>query len=144
MGGGGTTGSSSGTGGDPTGPVVPCGYPEPVIDCAPGEVCCFDYSPMNAKDFCSPPGQCTPPTKYAELQCDNNDDCPGKVCCAFVVVIDAQGTAKVQNTYCDDLCASDNEIQTCKVSGDCTPPNTCQVLFGNAYPTYQFCLPPPP
>lgn len=146
---GGSTGGSStgGTGGTTTttttttttmsGPTVPCGWPEPVTECDPGQVCCFDKGSVG--DFCSGPGTCDPPTMYSELKCNENADCTGgKVCCAFYA-LDPDQQYRVQKTYCASACDSGNqEIATCTDSSCDT--GICTQLFGSAYPTYKFCI----
>ncbi len=135
---GGTTTTTTTTTTTLTGPTVPCSWPEPVTECDPGQVCCFDKGSVG--DFCSAPGTCDPPTMYAELKCNENADCSnGKVCCAFYA-LDPDQQYRVQKTYCAAACDSGNqEIATCTDS-NCSGASVCTELFGNAYPTYKFCI----
>lgn len=135
-----TTSSTTTTTTTATGAVVQCNFPS-VSNCDPGEVCCFDKSEMMPVDFCGNPGSCQPQTKYAELQCENNDDCTGgKVCCAYYV-LGADLKPEWQSMYCDSACEDDQEIETCKTNGDCTFPIPCDFLFGDGYPEYKGCFP---
>lgn len=121
------------------GPVVQCNYPA-VSNCQPGQVCCFDKGDMEPMDFCEAPGNCNPSSKYGELKCDGNEDCPGKKCCLYFV-FDATMKPDVQSSYCADSCdLLSQEFQACEDSGDCSLPNIdCSMIFGNGYPEYKFC-----
>lgn len=122
-----------------TGPVVACNFPD-VSDCDPGQVCCFDKSAVQNVDFCSAPGSCQPPSKYAELACEGDEDCPGEVCCMYFV-LDANMSPEWQAAYCDAACDAAQERPTCQSDADCTFPIPCELAFGSAYPTYKVCLP---
>lgn len=121
-----------------TGPVVACNYPA-VSDCDPGQVCCFDTSDTMPVDFCGTPGSCQPSSKYAELACEDNEDCPGEVCCMYFV-LGANMNPEWQAAYCDDACDDAQELATCESDADCTSPMTCKAPFGDAYPSYKFCI----
>ncbi|MBK8253787.1 MAG: hypothetical protein IPK82_14120 [Polyangiaceae bacterium] len=115
------------------GPIVPCNYPT-ISDCEPGQVCCYDKSTMSPVDFCSSPGMCNPSSKYAEIQCNDSSDCPGQLCCAYVVLGD------VENTYCAPACDDAQEVRACDDDGDCLtsiPYIACTEVLG--YSAYKFC-----
>ena len=121
-----------------TGPVVACNYPM-VSNCDPGQVCCFDKSDTMPVDFCGTPGSCQPSTKYAELACENDDDCPGEVCCMYFVLgpnLDHQWQA----SYCDTACEDAQELPTCQSDADCTFPTPCKPAFSSSYPSYKACF----
>ncbi len=121
-----------------TGPVVACNFPS-VSDCDPGQVCCFDKSESMPLDFCGTQGSCQPATKYAELACENDEDCPGQVCCMYFA-LDANLNPEWQSAYCDTACDDAQEVKTCQSDADCTFPTPCEPPFGSAYPSYKACF----
>lgn len=140
-----TTTTTTSTGG---GPTVPCGYPEPVMECDPGQVCCFEKvdpdgdGPLVPTDVCGASGDCVPPAKYSELRCNENADCAnGKICCAYYAQ-DPDLQYRIQSTFCKTSCdGAAQEIKTCSgADPDCGPVASCENLFGSAYPDYNFCI----
>jgi hypothetical protein len=118
---GGAGGSATGgMGGGGVVSVVSCAGAQ----CAPGEVCCWNYQNANL-DTCGAPGGCGDPFQFLTIECDGPSDCPDSapICCGDFVQTQ-QGSY-----YTSVKCATDcgNEVTFCQ--GDpsvCTDGNACE------------------
>jgi hypothetical protein len=118
---GGAGGSATGgMGGGGVTPVVSCAGEQ----CAPGEVCCWNYQNANL-DTCGAPGGCGDPFQFLTIECDGPSDCPDSapICCGDFVQTQ-QGSY-----YTSVKCATDcsNDVTFCQ--GDpsvCTDGDACE------------------
>jgi hypothetical protein len=108
-------------------PQVPCG-PENggvLVDCAPGEVCCFHMLDP-ALDTCQS-GGCG--AEFATIGCNGPEDCPSGLCCGDFD--DFLGDLYLVGIACATSCAGPDDFVMCNTSADCGG-GTCSAVILDA------------